>query len=449
MKSARRIFSLLLGLTALLVVSSCSFIPLFDVQIIDVKVNSSNQFLGVSVTFSARFDNAESYEWDFGDGSTGTGQVVTHFYNTTGIFTVMLRVVNNGNTFVFSKEVNILSSMGTASGPSEIVFECKNGPGNNDLCGINFDGSGFQVLLEIGSEINSISDPKMNASGQVVFECAVAPATSVDSLCGINSDGTGFRIIRLITAGATRSPDINDAGEIVYECLTPSTFISSLCGIEFDGSNFHVIDDAAGDNTQESEDPSINNAGQVAYTCENGVNNQGNLCVNTFTPSGRVVLDTDLTSINFVTPTINSSGQIAYVCENVSGWQSLCVINFDGTGQNMITDAASTNDEDITPVINDSGQIAYDCELDVGSSQNSLCAIEFGGGGQAIIDQANNDADENTRPAMDNSDRIAYQCQLGIDISSLCTINFDGTGFAILRNSLGDSDMTSSDPAVP
>ncbi|HET9359727.1 MAG TPA: PKD domain-containing protein [Vicinamibacterales bacterium] len=62
--------------------------------------------LGGSVTFDAsgsRLNGAAcgpvcSYEWDFGDGTTGTGQLAQHTFQTTGVHTVTLTVTAPGGT---------------------------------------------------------------------------------------------------------------------------------------------------------------------------------------------------------------------------------------------------------------------------------------------------------------------------------------------------------------
>ena len=47
-----------------------------------------------------------AYNWDFGDGATGSGQTVTHTYSVPGIFNVRLTVAdNNGATASLTKEV--------------------------------------------------------------------------------------------------------------------------------------------------------------------------------------------------------------------------------------------------------------------------------------------------------------------------------------------------------
>jgi PKD repeat protein len=53
------------------------------------------------VSFDARDSNdidgqIQKYEWDFGDGSTGTGDSATHTYARSGTYTVTLKVTDNG-----------------------------------------------------------------------------------------------------------------------------------------------------------------------------------------------------------------------------------------------------------------------------------------------------------------------------------------------------------------
>ncbi|MBN2549094.1 MAG: M28 family peptidase [Anaerolineales bacterium] len=52
---------------------------------------------GETVTFTASADGTQplEYIWDFGDGSSGSGLVVTHSYATTGSYTVRLTVQNS------------------------------------------------------------------------------------------------------------------------------------------------------------------------------------------------------------------------------------------------------------------------------------------------------------------------------------------------------------------
>jgi chitodextrinase len=59
-------------------------------------------FVAESITFdgSASFDpdgTIVSYQWDFGDGATGTGATSTHAYATAGVYDVTLTVTDDGD----------------------------------------------------------------------------------------------------------------------------------------------------------------------------------------------------------------------------------------------------------------------------------------------------------------------------------------------------------------
>jgi PKD repeat protein len=53
--------------------------------------------LGMTTTFTAVINSGTNvtYTWDFGDGSTGTGQNVTHLYDLPGTYMVTVTAVNS------------------------------------------------------------------------------------------------------------------------------------------------------------------------------------------------------------------------------------------------------------------------------------------------------------------------------------------------------------------
>lgn len=49
-----------------------------------------------SIDFTSTSEDAVTHEWDFGDGTTGTGQEISHTYNETGQFKAVLKVKDAG-----------------------------------------------------------------------------------------------------------------------------------------------------------------------------------------------------------------------------------------------------------------------------------------------------------------------------------------------------------------
>ena len=51
-----------------------------------------------------------SYDWDFGDGTTGSGQTVSHTYHQLRTFTIVLTVTDSTgrkNSVPFSKTITV------------------------------------------------------------------------------------------------------------------------------------------------------------------------------------------------------------------------------------------------------------------------------------------------------------------------------------------------------
>lgn len=70
--------------------------------------NPNDLYIRNTITFSSCSQNAVTYSWNFGDGTTSTLQNPTHAFDTTGIFTVTLVVTdNNSNTNTYTQKITI------------------------------------------------------------------------------------------------------------------------------------------------------------------------------------------------------------------------------------------------------------------------------------------------------------------------------------------------------
>ena len=53
-----------------------------------------------------------SYSWDFGDGTTASGQTVSHSYLLPGSYVVTLTITDaNGQTFTTSRTIIVLTNL--------------------------------------------------------------------------------------------------------------------------------------------------------------------------------------------------------------------------------------------------------------------------------------------------------------------------------------------------
>lgn len=92
----------------------------------EFTANSTTLDIDETVEFDASGSTDDgsisSYDWTFGDSNTGTGQVVTHSYGSTGTYTVELTVTDNdGNTDTATQSIDVINKSSTKGG---LVEEC-------------------------------------------------------------------------------------------------------------------------------------------------------------------------------------------------------------------------------------------------------------------------------------------------------------------------------------
>lgn len=85
--------------------------PHMEIKTPDKMVSNETMFFDASGSYDLN-GVIVSYQWDFGDGETGTGMNATHNYKTPGYYTATLVVTDNdGNTYNTSIGVNVLSEV--------------------------------------------------------------------------------------------------------------------------------------------------------------------------------------------------------------------------------------------------------------------------------------------------------------------------------------------------
>lgn len=107
-----------------------------------IVTSPSAPVVGQTVNFNASTSRPapgrtiRSYDWDFGDGSTGSGATVQHAYATAGTFTVVLTVTDDAGRFATA---TTSISVGTGLPTADFTFS----PASPTVgAAVNFDGGG-------------------------------------------------------------------------------------------------------------------------------------------------------------------------------------------------------------------------------------------------------------------------------------------------------------------
>jgi hypothetical protein len=91
----------------------------YPLHVIDEAISGLTAFndgptpLGMTTTFTAVISSGTnvSYTWDFGDGNTATGPVVTHVYDAVGTYTVTVTAVNSVSSAEAETVVEVIQSV--------------------------------------------------------------------------------------------------------------------------------------------------------------------------------------------------------------------------------------------------------------------------------------------------------------------------------------------------
>ena len=85
-------------------------------------ITSTGFEMGDEIQFKNESLNAETYTWDFGDGTTSTEANPKKVYPDAGVYSVVLKAVGAGGTGTFSKDVTIIDPNAPAPGREALYF---------------------------------------------------------------------------------------------------------------------------------------------------------------------------------------------------------------------------------------------------------------------------------------------------------------------------------------
>jgi outer membrane protein assembly factor BamB len=168
--------------------------------------------VGVEIAFDASASQdpdgtIKKYEWDFGDGETGSGEMTSHAYETGGGFNVTLTVIDNDD---FSKSITGLITVGEITLPVASFEFWPQEPAGGEK--VAFDASGSQIS---GGTIETYEwdfGDGETGSGELVSHVYQEPGEyQVTLTLTDDSDNTTSEIMSIVVA-SLEGDDSDDSG---------------------------------------------------------------------------------------------------------------------------------------------------------------------------------------------------------------------------------------------
>lgn len=168
---------------------------------------STNVFVGQTVTFTDNSGNSTGlrFLWDFGDGTTGEGQVVTHSYDVVASYTVVHTVIDSeGFSSVCSNTVNVESGAPVCS----FTFSPESPTEGNQ---VSFDASGSTDPSNIASYTWNFGDGTTQTTSNPFIN-------HVYNFPGCNAGGSVDLTVGLIVTDNQGQTNSCNQGPITIDC---------------------------------------------------------------------------------------------------------------------------------------------------------------------------------------------------------------------------------------
>lgn len=150
-----------------------------------------------TLTYMSGAKNHLLVEWEFGDGSTGTGEAGSHEYDRPGTYTLKMAVHGEAETVVSVEEIIVEGTSSISNFPNIIT---PNGDGRNDFLMLDCeDLASFQITIYDmeGKVVFSSNDPEFEWNGEQP-DGSVAEGNYVYQIYAVGEDGAVFEDGRVV-----------------------------------------------------------------------------------------------------------------------------------------------------------------------------------------------------------------------------------------------------------
>jgi PKD repeat protein len=204
-----------------------------------------------------------SYNWSFGDGSTGTGVTTSHTYNTAGTYTVHLTVIDGqGATGSITQIIQVNTSGQNASPIASFTASPTSGVAP---LAVDFDASDSSDLDGSIASYNWTFGDGSTGTGVAIFYTYSIPGTYTARLTVTDNEGATSNASQAISVAAGSANFIvlllDDQGDWVELLVNEIGSFDGSKAIGIDASGLHLLDiQADGDWTITVEQPTPSSA---------------------------------------------------------------------------------------------------------------------------------------------------------------------------------------------
>lgn len=197
-------------------------------------VAKTNFDIDEGIRFTNASQNAESYTWDFGDGTKSTEKDPDKTYSVSGTFTVILKAVGPGGTGSFSKDIVIIDPHQNASDKELYFIEY-----GNELI--------RKIVLQAGATAETVADISGRAGVGLAYDSVGEKIYFTDfeienegKIWRMNVDGTN---LETIVSGITDPYSIAvnaKAGKIYWADDAGNISRANLDGTDLERQFIHI-----------------------------------------------------------------------------------------------------------------------------------------------------------------------------------------------------------------